>query len=119
MYCLSYIRLHRISSKPRKRPRSCSYAIDISDSESDDPSKSNDTETTEEQADERAAFPPPSKRPRTTALFTCADLISAVQKHRSSWPFKEPVDPKEVGHLSLFYASDCGMFRLLLAIVSL
>uniref|UniRef100_A0A0R3SK75 Bromo domain-containing protein n=1 Tax=Hymenolepis diminuta TaxID=6216 RepID=A0A0R3SK75_HYMDI len=63
----------------------------------------NDTEATEEQADEQ---PPPSKRARVSASsvttvksassYSCTHLISAVRKHRNSWPFQEPVDAEEV-----------------------
>ncbi|EUB59408.1 Tyrosine-protein kinase BAZ1B [Echinococcus granulosus] len=104
----SYLRLHRVQTTPKKRPRPISDDDDSSDEESDDDSRkedeeeveeeerANDTETTEEQADERAVFAPPAKRLRIAPQFTCADLITAVRRHRSSWPFQEPVDPKEV-----------------------
>ncbi|VDM31325.1 unnamed protein product [Hydatigera taeniaeformis] len=98
----SYLRLHRVSATSKKRPRPGSDDDDDESSDgSDDVSReeeeiANDTETTEEQADERGLFGPPAKRPRITAQFTCADLITAVRRHRSSWPFQEPVDPKEV-----------------------
>ncbi|KAL5967786.1 Tyrosine-protein kinase BAZ1B [Taenia solium] len=100
----SYFRLHRGSVTPKKRPRPSSDGDDDDDGSSDDESDdvsgeeegANDTETTEEQADERGVFAPPAKRLRIAAQFTCADLITAVRRHRSSWPFQEPVDPKEV-----------------------
>ncbi|KAL5110597.1 Tyrosine-protein kinase BAZ1B [Taenia crassiceps] len=104
----SYLRLHRGPAIPKKRPRPSFEEDDdddddeTSDDESDDISReededgANDTETTEEQADERGMFAPPAKRLRISARFTCADLITAVRRHRSSWPFQEPVDPKEV-----------------------
>lgn len=110
---LSYLRLHRGSATPKKRPRLNSDDDDDddddgSDDESDEVSReeeeaANDTETTEEQADERGVFAPPAKRLRVAARFTCADLITAVRRHRSSWPFQVPVDPKEVFRNSAWF----------------
>uniref|UniRef100_A0A5K3EW47 Bromodomain adjacent to zinc finger domain protein 1A n=2 Tax=Mesocestoides corti TaxID=53468 RepID=A0A5K3EW47_MESCO len=102
----SYLRLHRISTAPRKRPRPISdseSSVDESDGGVEDDDETNDTEATEEQADEGGSFivpeqssTPPAKRPKTAFHFTCADLIAAVRRHRSSWPFQDPVNANEV-----------------------
>ncbi len=118
----SYLRLHRISTAPKKRPRpssdneeseASSSSAEEEDEEEEEDEAGNDTEATEEQQQESeeegddgdevgtASRPPPAKRARTVTEYTCADLISAVRRHRHSWPFQDPVDADEVSWLPL------------------
>lgn len=43
---------------------------------------------------------PPAKRARTSEsskpIFTCADLVTAIRRHKNSWPFQHPVNRNEV-----------------------